>query len=88
LSVVVKTVNDKDLKIVVQDSGTGISEEYLSKIFNPFFTTKPSTKGTGLGLAMARTIIHDHGGEIYYELIDGHTAFVVQTPKKQGESHE
>ncbi len=49
-------------EIVIQDTGCGISHEYLDKIFEPFFTTK--TRGTGLGLAIVNRIIEDHGGII------------------------
>lgn len=50
--------------IRVQDSGTGIKPEHLDKIFEPFFTTRGNGKSSGLGLAMAYGIIHNHGGWI------------------------
>ncbi|MFH2109870.1 MAG: CHASE4 domain-containing protein [Candidatus Bathyarchaeota archaeon] len=50
-------------KIVVSDTGVGISEENMSKMFQPLFTTK--AKGTGLGLAVCKKIVEAHGGEIY-----------------------
>jgi signal transduction histidine kinase len=50
------------VEISVADSGTGIAEDDLEKIFNPFFTTKE--KGTGLGLAIVHNIIEAHGGLI------------------------
>jgi two-component system NtrC family sensor kinase len=50
--------------VQVQDSGTGISEENLNKLFTPFFTTKPIGKGTGLGLAISYGIIKMHRGQI------------------------
>jgi signal transduction histidine kinase len=49
-------------KVVVSDTGSGISEENLKKIFQPLFTTK--AKGTGLGLAVCKKIVEAHGGEI------------------------
>ena len=54
------------VRVVVQDQGIGIKEESLSRIFDPYYTTKEkgSTKGSGLGLAMARSIISEHGGKI------------------------
>jgi len=50
--------------IEVQDSGAGISEENMKKIFTPFFTTKPIGKGTGLGLAIIYGIVKMHRGQI------------------------
>ncbi len=52
------------LRLTITDTGEGISEENLSKISDPFFTTKPSGEGTGLGLAISFGIIQDHGGKI------------------------
>ncbi len=52
------------LRVTITDTGEGISEENLSKISDPFFTTKPSGEGTGLGLAISFGIIQDHGGKI------------------------
>ncbi len=51
-------------RIDVQDNGQGISEDALTHIFEPFFTTKSADQGTGLGLAMVRTAIHNHHGAI------------------------
>ncbi len=57
------TEEGKYVEISVQDNGIGISEEYLSKIFDPYFTTK--AKGSGLGLATCYSIIKNHGGVIH-----------------------
>jgi PAS domain S-box-containing protein len=50
--------------VEIVDTGTGIPPEQLSKIFDPYFTTKPAGQGTGLGLAVTKTIIEMHGGRI------------------------
>lgn len=52
-------------KIVVSDTGVGITKEDLARIFDPYFTTKQS--GTGLGLAIVHNIIDSHGGEVKIE---------------------
>ncbi|MFN8256171.1 MAG: tetratricopeptide repeat protein [Bacteroidales bacterium] len=59
--------DDKNLKITVKDTGSGISEENLARIFDPFFTTKEPGKGTGLGLSITYKIIESHGGTIEIE---------------------
>ncbi len=56
--------DEKRILIEIEDNGLGISEENLKNIFNPFFTTKPSGEGTGLGMSMAYDIIKKHGGSI------------------------
>jgi signal transduction histidine kinase len=50
-----------------KDTGIGIPKEVVSKIFNPFFTTKPVGKGTGLGLSICQEYVAEHHGEIYVE---------------------
>ncbi|HRR06859.1 MAG TPA: ATP-binding protein, partial [Victivallales bacterium] len=56
--------NQNEIRIIIQDEGTGIPQEHISKIFEPFFTTKQLGKGTGLGLAVAYGIIKMHRGRI------------------------
>ena len=66
------------------DTGTGIPEEKLSDIFNPFFTTKPDAKGTGLGLSVSLGIIKQHGGDIKVKSKVGEgTTFTVLLPVAQ-----
>ncbi|MGB3903872.1 MAG: cache domain-containing protein [Anaerolineae bacterium] len=67
LTITTEPTEDEMIKIVFQDTGCGIPEENLSKIFTPFFTTKPIGKGTGLGLAIVYGIIKMHRGQIYVE---------------------
>jgi len=65
LTIATAPAEDCMVAVVFQDTGCGIPEENLSKIFTPFFTTKPIGKGTGLGLAIVYGIIKMHRGQIY-----------------------
>jgi two-component system NtrC family sensor kinase len=70
------------VEIYVKDNGNGIPQKVKDKIFQPFFTTKPTGQGTGLGLSMSYDIIKAHGGEIRVETKEGEfTEFVVQIPE-------
>ena len=51
-------------EVAIRDNGGGIPKDVVDKIFNPFFTTKPTDKGTGLGLALSNDIVRQHGGSI------------------------
>ncbi len=62
---VLMATDAKNIKIEIKDNGVGIDDKMLSKIFEPYFTTK--TKGTGLGLSIVKRIIEDHGGKIKIE---------------------
>jgi len=59
------------VEINVEDNGNGIPQKVLDKIFQPFYTTKPTGQGTGLGLSLAYDIVKAHGGEIKMETIEG-----------------
>ncbi len=75
-----KKVSDK-VFITIQDNGFGIPKKIVDKIFQPFFTTKPSGEGTGLGLSLSYDIIKAHGGEIKVETEEGEgTTFIIQLP--------
>ena len=63
LRVASKRLGDQ-IEITIRDNGTGIPADVIDKIFNPFFTTKPTDQGTGLGLALSNDIVRQHGGEI------------------------
>ena len=72
---------DSGVEIRVKDNGPGIPEEFKKKIFQPFFTTKPTGQGTGLGLSMSYDIVTAHGGKLTVESKDGAgTVFVIQLP--------
>lgn len=81
----IKTQNDKDLlTITVRDSGIGIEGEDLKKIFDPFYTTKSTGKGTGLGLAVCYGIITAHDGKIEVSSNNGKgTQFSIFLPHTQ-----
>ncbi len=72
-----KKLKDK-VEIKVIDNGNGIPQKALDKIFQPFFTTKPTGQGTGLGLSLSYDIIKAHGGEIKVETKEGEgTSFMI-----------
>jgi two-component system NtrC family sensor kinase len=70
--------------VSVSDNGTGIPEEIRNRVFDPFFTTKPIGRGTGQGLAIARSIVVDrHGGTLTFETAVGRgTTFLVRLPRQ------
>lgn len=79
LTVITRPAQDEGVEIEVSDSGTGISEEDVPHIFDPYFTTKAS--GTGLGLAIAHKIVDNHQGRITVRSTPGvGTAFVIWLP--------
>ena len=59
------------IEIAVKDNGHGIPQTVMQKIFQPFFTTKPTGQGTGLGLSLAYDIVKAHGGELKAETKEG-----------------
>jgi signal transduction histidine kinase len=73
------------VEISVKDNGTGIQQNALHKIFQPFFTTKPTGKGTGLGLSISYDIItKGHGGEMKVETTEGEgSEFIISIPATQ-----
>ena len=65
----------------MKDNGNGIPKNVLDKIFQPFFTTKPTGKGTGLGLSLSYDIVKAHGGEIKVETTKNKgTEFIITLP--------
>jgi len=80
VSVSTKKINGK-IEIRVADNGNGIPEKIIEKIFQPFFTTKPTGQGTGLGLSLSYDIVKAHGGELKVETKEGEgSEFIVQLP--------
>ncbi|MCY4535058.1 MAG: ATP-binding protein, partial [Bryobacterales bacterium] len=80
----IRTVDAGDrYEIRIRDNGPGIPDEVLEKMFNPFFTTKPTDQGTGLGLALSNDIVREHGGEIRVETAVGEfTEMIIDLPKE------
>jgi signal transduction histidine kinase len=67
--------------LTVSDNGIGVPQKLRDKIFQPFFTTKPTGQGTGLGLSLSYDIVKAHGGEIRLENNkDGGASFVIELP--------
>ena len=80
ISVISKKLNNK-IEIIIKDNGIGIPQTVLDKIFQPFFTTKPTGQGTGLGLSMSYDIVKAHEGDIKVETREGEGAeFIIHLP--------
>ena len=80
ISVQTKKIDDI-IEIKVRDNGSGIPKTIIDKIFQPFFTTKPTGEGTGLGLSLTYDIIRAHGGDIRVDTReDEFTEFTIQLP--------
>ncbi len=74
-------LDDRTIRLEVEDTGTGIAPEHLDLIWDPFFTTKPVGKGTGLGLSITQRVVQRHGGTIRVTSDPGQGAcFVVELP--------
>jgi two-component system, NtrC family, sensor kinase len=80
--IVVSTITMKThVEIRVKDNGPGIPDEIKDKIFQPFFTTKPTGQGTGLGLSLSYDIVKAHGGEIKLNTMEeSGSEFIVVLP--------
>ncbi len=81
-TVVIGTARKEEMAVVtIRDNGAGMPQDVVEKIFNPFFTTKPTDQGTGLGLAICNDIIRSHGGSIQVESKDGeYTLMTINLP--------
>lgn len=76
--------NGDFIEIAVSDNGPGIPSRVLDKIFQPFFTTKPTGAGTGLGLSLSYDIVKAHEGELKVQTDEAHgTTFIIQLPVKK-----
>ncbi|HLY69770.1 MAG TPA: HAMP domain-containing sensor histidine kinase, partial [Puia sp.] len=82
VSVQTNKINDK-VVLTIMDNGNGIPQKTIDKIFQPFFTTKPTGQGTGLGLSLSYDIIKAHGGEIKVNTKENEgSEFIIELPFK------
>jgi signal transduction histidine kinase len=79
-------VADEKYILKIHDNGVGIEEKNLTKVYDPFFTTKPTGEAAGVGLYLSREIIQNHGGDISVVSVQGeYTEVTVTLPKVKGE---
>ena len=83
-TITIALTQNQDLAVIkIIDEGTGILEKDLPNIFEPFYSTKEASKGTGLGLAVVYGIINNHGGQVIVEKTSERgTTFKITLPKK------
>ena len=75
------------VQVRIKDNGPGIPPNIMEKMFNPFFTTKPSDKGTGLGLSLSNDIVRRHGGSIEASSVLGeYTEMLISLPTSGADS--
>ena len=74
---------DSFIDLMICDSGPGIPVELEEKIFKPFFTTKETGKGSGLGLSISNSIVTKHGGKLFLDRQVGDSCFVIRMPTHQ-----
>jgi signal transduction histidine kinase len=79
-------VTQKSVDFLITDSGAGISEENAQKVFSPFYSTKESTHGAGLGLNIAQKVAQEHGGLLYLDNNSPNTRFVFSISRDQDQA--
>jgi signal transduction histidine kinase len=86
--VLLKTEVDEDyVRMTIADNGSGISEGELQHVFDPFYTTRRSKGGSGLGLSLVHRIVSDHNGTVEARTQEGEgTQFIVRLPLSSGRS--
>jgi len=84
ITVSTELINDGEaVKVIFTDNGKGMSEETLSKMFDPFYTTKEVGQGSGLGMSISYGIIHEHDGKLVVDSVLGEgTTITIQLPKR------
>lgn len=75
-------IQNDSIQLIVTDSGAGIPLKVREKMFNPFFTTKEIGKGTGIGLAISKSMVEKMNGKFFYDEQCHNTSFVVQLPRE------
>lgn len=76
---------EREIEVIVEDTGCGIPPEDLEKLFDPFFTTKEVGRGTGLGLAVSAGIVAKHGGSIHvHSQLGAGSSFIIRLPVSAG----
>jgi two-component system, NtrC family, C4-dicarboxylate transport sensor histidine kinase DctB len=84
IQITVKNAAENRVLLSISDNAGGVPEEIKDKIFEPYFTTKSETEGTGIGLYMAREIAEElMGGKLYFENIDGGACFSIEIPSQK-----
>lgn len=77
--------HDDAVEITVSDNGTGMDEATRARVFEPLFTTRAETGGTGLGLVVVRGIVLEHGGQVLFTSEVGvGSIFVIRWPRAEG----
>jgi len=86
LAIITRNTDSDQVQVTVQDSGKGLDPDTITKIFDPFYTTKPS--GMGMGLSISRSILQAHGGQLWAAANDGPgTSFHFTLPRYDEKSH-
>jgi len=85
IEICLERVDDKRFTISVVDSGHGISKDVADKIMQPFFTTKETGKGSGLGLSVSKSLVEEHNGTLVFDRSSPRTKFVIELPLKHEE---
>ncbi len=86
LAITTRNTDSDQVQVTVQDSGKGLDPDTMPKVFEPFYTTKPS--GMGMGLSISRSILQAHGGQLWAAANDGPgTSFHFKLPRYEEESH-
>ncbi len=85
----VDTNGKQYVRVIFFDRGTGIPRDILGRICDPFFSNKPLGEGTGLGLSISQAIIKDHGGNLYFDSVEGeYTSVIIDLPVALGKHGE